>query len=45
MNPFRAYAQMRNASPVFKTPPPLDMWMIFDYGGVKRVVCSRSNEY
>src|SRR5437660_105074 len=37
-NPFPAYAQMRNVSPVFKAPPPFDMWMIFDYEGVKRGV-------
>src|SRR5262249_40660105 len=32
------YAQMRNQAPVFKVPPPFDMWMVFDYEGVKSVV-------
>jgi cytochrome P450 len=36
-NPYPAYAQMRNASPVFCLPP-FRLWMIFDYDGVKRVL-------
>ena len=37
-NPFPLYDQMRRASPVFHAPPPFDMWMVFDYEGVKRVL-------
>ena len=37
-NPYPMYDQMRIASPVFRAPPPFDMWMIFDYEGVKRAV-------
>jgi len=37
-NPYPLYEQMRSASPVLHAPPPFDMWMIFDYGGVKRAV-------
>ena len=37
-NPFPAYEQMRQAAPVLEAPPPFDMWMVFDYDGVKRVV-------
>jgi cytochrome P450 len=37
-NPFPIYDQMRHDSPVFQVPPPFDMWMIFDYDGVRRVV-------
>ena len=37
-NPFPIYDKMRNESPVFQVPPPFDMWMIFDYESVKRVV-------
>jgi cytochrome P450 len=37
-NPFPLYEQMRSHSPVFKAPPPFDMWMVFDYENVKRVV-------
>jgi cytochrome P450 len=37
-NPFPMYDHMRRHSPIFKAPPPFDMWMIFDYDGVKRVV-------
>src|SRR6185503_2393597 len=37
-NPFPVYEQMRKASPVFRPPPPFNMWMVFDYDGVKRVV-------
>lgn len=36
-NPFPAYDQLRSASPVLHVAP-LDMWMIFDYEGVKRVL-------
>ena len=37
-NPFPLYDQMRRSSPVFRAPPPFDMWMIFDYEGVKRAL-------
>jgi cytochrome P450 len=37
-NPYPMYEQMRRASPVFHAPPPFDMWMIFDYDGVKRAL-------
>ncbi|MDB6130580.1 MAG: cypA9 [Verrucomicrobiales bacterium] len=37
-NPFPVYDQMRSVSPVFKVPPPFNMWMVFDYENVKRVV-------
>jgi cytochrome P450 len=36
-NPFPAYAQMRDASPVFCLPP-FGLWMIFDFDGVKRAL-------
>jgi cytochrome P450 len=36
-NPYSAYDQMRSASPVFHLPP-FDLWMIFDFEGVKRVL-------
>jgi len=37
-NPYPMYDQMRRTSPVFRVPPPFDMWMIFDYDGAKRVL-------
>jgi cytochrome P450 len=37
-DPYRMYDRMRNSSPVFHAPPPFDMWMIFDYEGVKRAL-------
>jgi cytochrome P450 len=37
-NPFAIYEQMRNTCPVLHVPPPFDMWMIFDYDGVKRAL-------
>jgi cytochrome P450 len=37
-DPFPVYDQMRNASPVFHAPAPFDMWMVFDYENVRRVV-------
>src|SRR4051812_36764863 len=37
-NPFPMYDAMRSRSPVYNVPPPFDMWMVFDYEGVKRVV-------
>ena len=37
-NPFPIYDQMRKAAPVFRAPPPFEMWMVFDYEGVKRVI-------
>jgi cytochrome P450 len=36
-NPYPAYDQMRNSSPVFHLPP-FDLWIIFDFEGVKRVL-------
>jgi cytochrome P450 len=36
-NPFPMYDQMRSQSPVLHVPP-LDLWMIFDYEGVKRAL-------
>jgi cytochrome P450 len=36
-NPYPAYDRMRDASPVFHLPP-FDLWMIFDFEGVKRVL-------
>jgi cytochrome P450 len=37
-NPFPYYEQMRRNSPVFRVPPPFDMWMIFDYEGARRAL-------
>lgn len=37
-NPFAMYDYMRSGSPVFKAPPPFDLWMIFDYPQVKRAL-------
>ncbi|MDB6054186.1 MAG: cypA9 [Verrucomicrobiales bacterium] len=37
-NPFPVYDQMRSVSPVFNVPPPFNMWMVFDFENVKRVV-------
>ncbi|MDB5313921.1 MAG: cytochrome [Gemmataceae bacterium] len=34
-NPYPAYERMRGGSPVFHLPP-FDLWMIFDFEGVKR---------
>jgi cytochrome P450 len=34
-NPYPAYDQMRSAAPVFHVPP-FDLWLIFDFEGVKR---------
>jgi cytochrome P450 len=36
-NPFPVYQHMRSASPVLHVAP-LDLWMIFDYDGVKRAL-------
>ena len=36
-NPYPVYDQMRNDSPVFHLPP-FDLWMIFDFEGVKRAL-------
>jgi len=36
-NPFPLYVQMRSHSPVLHVPK-LDLWMIFDYEGVKRAL-------
>src|SRR5712671_542449 len=36
-NPYPAYEQMRSGSPVFHLPP-FDLWMIFDFEGVKRAL-------
>jgi cytochrome P450 len=37
-DPYPMYEQMRSASPVLHVPPPSDLWMIFDYESVRRVV-------
>ncbi len=37
-DPFAAYDRFRSECPVFKAPPPFEMWMIFDYDGVKRAL-------
>jgi cytochrome P450 len=37
-DPFPLYAAMRQASPVFRVPPPFDAWLVFDFDGVKRVL-------
>ena len=36
-NPYPAYDRMRSGSPVFHLPP-FDLWMVFDFDGVKRVL-------
>jgi cytochrome P450 len=36
-HPYATYDQMRNGAPVFRLPP-FDLWMIFDFDGVKRVL-------
>src|SRR3954447_14718507 len=36
-HPYSAYDQMRSPAPVFH-PPPFDLWMIFDFEGVKRAL-------
>jgi cytochrome P450 len=36
-NPYPAYALMRSGSPVFHLPP-FDLWMLFDFEGVKRAL-------
>lgn len=36
-DPYPFYDQMRRASPVLHLPGP-DLWMIFDYAGVKRAL-------
>jgi cytochrome P450 len=36
-NPYPAYDQMRSSSPVFHLPP-FDLWIIFDFDGVKRAL-------
>src|SRR3954468_3226926 len=36
-NPYPAYDLMRSGSPVFHLPP-FDLWMIFDFEGVKRAL-------
>src|SRR5258707_7183132 len=36
-NPYPAFDQIRSGSPVFHLPP-YDLWMIFDFEGVKRVL-------
>jgi len=37
-DPYPMYEQMRSASPVLHVPQPSDLWMIFDYENVRRVV-------
>ena len=39
-NPYPVYDQVRNASPVFLAP--FDMWMVFDFAGVQRVLADHS---
>ena len=36
-NPYRAYAHMREASPVFREPTN-GLWLVFGYADVKRVL-------
>ena len=36
-NPYPAYEQMRNSSPVFHLPP-FDLWMIFDFNSVRHTL-------
>jgi cytochrome P450 len=36
-DPYTVYAQIRGRAPVFYYEP-LDLWMIFDYEGVKRAL-------
>jgi cytochrome P450 len=40
-NPYPVYDQMRSGSPVFHLPP-FDLWMIFDFEGVKRALVEHS---
>lgn len=37
-DPYPIYEQFRGTSPVFHAPPPMDMWLIFDYDASKRVL-------
>ena len=37
-NPYPLYAQMRAGHPVLHVPPPFDLYLVFDYDGVKRVL-------
>ena len=37
-DPYPLYTRMRAASPVLHVPPPFDVYLVFDYAGVKRVV-------
>lgn len=37
-DPYPLYDQMRRAAPALHVPPPSDLWMIFDYENVRRVV-------
>src|SRR5438105_9001555 len=37
-NPYQLYEQMRRTAPVLHEPPPFDIFMVFDYEGVKRVL-------
>ena len=39
-NPYPVYDQVRNASPVFLAP--FDLWMVFDFAGVQRVLADHS---
>jgi cytochrome P450 len=39
-NPFPVYDQMRSDTPVLHVPQ-IDLWMIFDYEGVKRALNDR----
>lgn len=40
-NPFPLYDEMLAGPGVFHVPPPFDAWLIFDYDGVKRVLCDQ----
>jgi cytochrome P450 len=42
-HPFPLYDQLRSRSPVLHVPPPFDLWMIFDYEGVKRALCDHDS--
>ena len=37
-DPYPMYDQIRSTSPVMHLPPPIDLWMIFDYEGAKRAL-------
>jgi cytochrome P450 len=37
-DPYPAYDRLRAHSPLLRTPPPFDAWLVLDYDGVKRVL-------